>query len=98
MSKFIKCFTILPKELFRLNNGPLVTLRHRFVRTEGSYDVLLEGGKVIPKALNPLTYEGKYLKQTVTLVYTNYAKHSTGLQCVQIRRFSNGLLRGSKGA
>ena len=58
MSKLIQTFTVIPKELFRLNNGRSVLLRDRNVKPTGSYDVVTVGGKVKPKALNPTSYAG----------------------------------------
>lgn len=58
MSRLIKTFTAVPKELFRVNNGTSVTLRDRNVKKVGSYDLLTEGGKVKPKALDPKSYAG----------------------------------------
>ena len=59
MSKYIQRFTVIPKELFRINNGPSVALRDRTVKKTGSYDLLTEAGKVKPRALNPNTYTGR---------------------------------------
>ncbi|KAL9099500.1 MAG: hypothetical protein Q9163_005005 [Psora crenata] len=56
MSRLIKTFTAVPKELFRVNNGTSVTLRDRNIKKVGSYDLLTEGGKVKPKALDPKSY------------------------------------------
>jgi hypothetical protein len=58
MSKFIRSFTVIPKELFRMNNGPLIRLRDRSVKKEGSFDLFTVAGKVQPKALDPATYSG----------------------------------------
>lgn len=60
MSKYIQRFNIIPKELFRLNNGPSIALRDRNVKKTGTYDLLTEAGKVKPKALDPNTYAGTY--------------------------------------
>lgn len=56
-------YTITPKELFRLNNGPVVRLRAYPGprRPPGLFDLLTYQGKVKPKALNPSTYEGENL-------------------------------------
>lgn len=59
MSRLIKTFTAIPKELFRLNNGSLIKLRDRAVKKVGSYDLLTEAGKVKPKALEPNSYAGE---------------------------------------
>ncbi|KAK5936497.1 hypothetical protein PMZ80_011264 [Knufia obscura] len=56
MAKYINKFTTVPKELFRLNNGPAISLRDRTIKKLGSYDVLTEAGKVKAKAANPQTY------------------------------------------
>ncbi len=58
MSRLIKTFTAVLKEMFRINNGTSVTLRDRNVKKVGSYDLLTEGGKVKPKALDPNSYAG----------------------------------------
>ena len=49
---------MIPKELFRLNNGASIALCDRTVKCTGSYDLLIESGKVKPKALEPATYMG----------------------------------------
>ncbi|RMZ85071.1 hypothetical protein DV738_g364, partial [Chaetothyriales sp. CBS 135597] len=57
MAKYINRFSVVPKELFRLGNGPTVSLRDRAVKKVGSYDILSETGKVKPKAItSPETY------------------------------------------
>ena len=58
MLKYIKSFITVPKTLFRTDNGLLVSLRDRAVKSKGSYDLLSEAGKVQPKALEPNTYKG----------------------------------------
>lgn len=57
--KFIQSFTKVPKDLFRLNNGPAIRLRAQPgpVRPKRSFDLLTMAGKVQPKALDPDTYE-----------------------------------------
>ena len=55
MSRLIKTFTAVPKEMFRMTS---VTLRDRNVKKVGRYDLLTEGGKVKPKALDPNSYAG----------------------------------------
>ncbi|KMP05330.1 hypothetical protein DIZ76_015650 [Coccidioides immitis] len=58
MSKFIQSYTTIPKELFRLNNGPAVRLRAYPgpQRPTGLFDLLTYSGNVRPKALSPTTY------------------------------------------
>lgn len=58
-NKFLKSFTQIPKELFRLNNGPAIRLRAMEgpLRPQRSFDLLTDKGKVKPKALDPPTYE-----------------------------------------
>ncbi|MCJ1249704.1 hypothetical protein MMC30_006930 [Trapelia coarctata] len=56
MSTYIGSFTVIPKELFRTNNGTSIVLRDRAMKPTGSYDLLTEAGKVKPKALDPATY------------------------------------------
>lgn len=65
MAKYINKFTTVPKELFRLNNGPAISLRDRTIKKLGSYDVLTEAGKVKAKAANPQTYAGKSLNPLI---------------------------------
>lgn len=59
INRFLASFTRIPKELFRLNNGPAVRLRAMEgpLRPQRSFDLLTEKGKVKPKALDPPTYE-----------------------------------------
>ncbi len=57
----INTFKILPKELFRVNNGPSISLRALPTKPQGSYDLLTEAGKVKPKALDPKSYAGEIL-------------------------------------
>jgi len=61
MSKYIKAFTTIPKELFRLNNGKTVRLRAYPgpSKPQRSFDLLTEAGMVKPKALKPEIYDGK---------------------------------------
>ncbi|MCJ1364640.1 hypothetical protein MMC16_003754 [Acarospora aff. strigata] len=56
MAKFINTFKILPKELFRVNNGPSIRLRAWPTKPKGSYDLLTEAGKVKPKGLDSKSY------------------------------------------
>lgn len=65
MAKYINRFTTVPKELFRLNNGPAISLRDRTVKKTGSYDILSEAGQVKPKAItNPEVYESMLTPDT----------------------------------
>ncbi|RDW70458.1 uncharacterized protein DSM5745_07969 [Aspergillus mulundensis] len=59
MATFIKSYSIIPKELFRINNGPAVRLRAHPgpQRPLGLFDLLTYRGKVKPKALSPTTYK-----------------------------------------
>ncbi|KAL4799668.1 hypothetical protein BDV19DRAFT_234378 [Aspergillus venezuelensis] len=59
MFKFIKSYTVTPKEIFRINNGLLVRLRAHpgLYRPKGVFDLLTYAGKVQPKALNAATYQ-----------------------------------------
>ncbi|EEU34662.1 uncharacterized protein NECHADRAFT_34809 [Fusarium vanettenii 77-13-4] len=54
-SNLISLFKKFPKELFRVNNDPLVKLRvlrpNRHI-----YDIVLQNGLALPKALNPSSY------------------------------------------
>ncbi|KAL8909114.1 MAG: hypothetical protein Q9171_005180 [Xanthocarpia ochracea] len=58
MPKFINVFKTLPKELFRVNNGPSIRLRAfpKKKKPTGAYDLLTEGGKVKPRGLDPNSY------------------------------------------
>ncbi|KAL8921734.1 MAG: hypothetical protein Q9172_003851 [Xanthocarpia lactea] len=56
MPKPINVFKTLAKELFRVNNGPSIRLRASPNKPKGAYDLLTEGGKVKPKALDPNSY------------------------------------------
>jgi hypothetical protein len=58
MAKYIQRFTVLPKELFRTNNGFSISLRDRTLKPTGSYDVVTEAGNVKPKAMYSDTYAG----------------------------------------
>lgn len=60
-NRFIQSFTRVPKELFRLNAGTSIRLRAwpGPVRPQGKFDLLTTKGKVLPKALDPLSYECK---------------------------------------
>lgn len=64
MSKFIQSYSITPKEIFRLNNGPIVRLRAYPGprRPPGLFDLLTYAGKVKPKALSATTYKGEGLQ------------------------------------
>ncbi|KAK4695070.1 hypothetical protein P7C71_g2606, partial [Lecanoromycetidae sp. Uapishka_2] len=55
-NRLIATFTTTPKELFRMNKGTSVALRAFPTKPKGKYDLLTVAGKVIPKALDPLTY------------------------------------------
>ncbi|GBF66430.1 hypothetical protein TMEN_9150 [Trichophyton mentagrophytes] len=59
MSRFIKSYSVIPKELFRINNGRVVRLRAYPGprRPPGLFDLLTYNGMVQPKALNPATYQ-----------------------------------------
>ncbi|KAI9755954.1 MAG: hypothetical protein M4579_004085 [Chaenotheca gracillima] len=55
-SKTIRTFRKLPKDLFRINNGPAIKLRDWSVNPTRTFDLKTEDGLVKPKALNPSTY------------------------------------------
>ncbi|KAL4941592.1 hypothetical protein BDV06DRAFT_235991 [Aspergillus oleicola] len=59
MSRFIRSYTVIPKEIFRINNGPIIRLRAYPGprRPKGLFDLLTYEGKVQPKALNAFTYK-----------------------------------------
>ncbi|KAL4954096.1 hypothetical protein BDW69DRAFT_194310 [Aspergillus filifer] len=71
MSKFIKSYTVTPKEIFRINNGPLVCLRAYPgpKRPKGVFDLLTYEGKVQPRALNAATYQRTPLPDNLILVH-----------------------------
>ncbi|KAJ5562671.1 hypothetical protein N7535_002883 [Penicillium sp. DV-2018c] len=58
-NRFIQSFTQVPKELFRVNTGPVIRLRAYPgpARPDGVFDLLTTAGKAQPKALNPASYE-----------------------------------------
>ena len=51
-----KVFRVVPKELFRVNNGRIVKLREWSQPGQRPYDILTESGTAKAKALNPATY------------------------------------------
>lgn len=58
MQNFIKSFTVVPTQLFRLNAGSKIKLREFSHKRSRSYDILAESGMVKPKARDPETYAG----------------------------------------
>lgn len=52
----VKAFNVVPKELFRANIGPTVTLRGATVRPKGAFDIFVRDGKVHPNSLDPKKY------------------------------------------
>lgn len=56
-------FTKFPKELFRANNGRSVKVRP-WSPQRSSYDIFIEKGLVLPKALNPISYAGMPPRQS----------------------------------
>ena len=61
MTTFINSYKILPKELFRINNGLLVRLRPwDSLRKPRRFDIYLtDEGIALPKALDRASYKGK---------------------------------------
>jgi hypothetical protein len=57
--KLISVFRVVPKELFRVNNGRRIALREWTPKRTYTFDIFTEHGKVKPKALDPETYEGE---------------------------------------
>jgi hypothetical protein len=57
--KLIQTFNKFPKEIFRVNNGIAVKARP-WSPQRRVYDIVVDGGLVIPKALDPMTYTGLY--------------------------------------
>jgi hypothetical protein len=54
----IKAYRVVPKELFRTNNGPLIRVRP-WAPGLTSYDIhVSQAGTVLPKALHLPTYRG----------------------------------------
>ncbi|CAI6083446.1 unnamed protein product [Clonostachys chloroleuca] len=53
--KLIQTFNKFPKEIFRVNNGIAVKARS-WSPQRRVYDIVADGGMVIPKALDPTTY------------------------------------------
>jgi hypothetical protein len=58
-SNLIGVFREFPRELFRVNNGPLIKLRV-WSPQRHSYDIFTERGLVVPKALDASGYAGQY--------------------------------------
>ncbi|QSS61379.1 hypothetical protein I7I51_03552 [Histoplasma capsulatum] len=57
-NRFIRSFTRFPCQIFRLNFGLAVRLRPHMdpaMPPHGPFDLLLEDGRVIPRALRPAT-------------------------------------------
>jgi hypothetical protein len=57
--KLISVFRVIPKELFRVNNGRRIALREWTPKRSRTFDIFTENGKVKPKALDPETYKGE---------------------------------------
>lgn len=57
--RFIQAFNVMPKEIFRINNGIFVRLRDYPgpVKPKGVFDLLTKDGKVHPSVLNPQDYD-----------------------------------------
>jgi hypothetical protein len=79
MMKFINSYRILPKELFRINNGPLVRLRPwDTVRKPRRFDIYLtDEGIALPKALDRASYKGKPNKSCLGFMF-NYSVAPNG--------------------
>ena len=93
MARYVQRFSVVPKELFRTNYGPVIHLRDRAVKLTGSYDLQTEGGKVKPKALNPDTYRGRRdLRAWNSLLFNWEPQLRMGRQCVPIPPLSKNLL------
>ncbi|EER39265.1 conserved hypothetical protein [Histoplasma capsulatum H143] len=64
-NRFIRSFTRFPCQIFRLNFGLAVRLRPHVdpaMPPHGPFDLLMEDGKVIPRALRPATFvHGQYV-------------------------------------
>lgn len=75
MSKFIRSFKVVPQELFRINNGSIVSLRDRSVKKKGKFDVDSKGGTLVPKGLDSESYEGFFRR--VFFNDLNVTKNST---------------------
>lgn len=60
MAKLINTFKLMPKELFRLNNGTSIALRDFAQKRGSSFDIVTKAGTVTPKALTPENYECKH--------------------------------------
>ena len=97
-SKFVNSFKVMPKELFRVNNGRLIKLREWTVNCEGSFDLRTEAGKVKPKALSPTSYSGKPYLYHIRVEVCNRLQSQPRMvpRCVQIRTFSNDWCQASK--
>ncbi len=75
-----------------MNNGPSIRLRAFPRRPTGVYDLLTEGGKVKPKALDPNTYAGE-----MSTIHDQYSGTADRIQlrmvlpCVLIPRLRSDL-------
>ena len=57
-SGLVAVFRSIPKELFRVNNGYQIQLRAWSLERR-TFDIIVQEGRVQPKALQPSTYEGE---------------------------------------
>jgi hypothetical protein len=73
--KMIRAYNIVPKELFRTNNGRFVRLRPwKNSLRQRRFDIsLTDAGTVLPKALNPTSYTRmlETLKSPMTFIGEN---------------------------
>ena len=60
-NQLIATYKVFPKELFRVNKGPDISLRAFPTRPKRKFDLLTINGMVKPKALNAQTYIGSSL-------------------------------------
>lgn len=67
----LSVFREFPKELFRVNDGFQVKLR-AWTPQRRVYDIYVENGLVIPKALNESTYIGRLVSVSLLSNHTDY--------------------------
>lgn len=91
MSRYINRFTIVPKELFRLNNGPTLSLRDKTGKKTGSYDILTEAGKVNRRPLQTLRLMRVRLEHHDVRCIADELKDLTVPRCALTLLLSNSL-------
>ena len=98
MTTFINSYRILPKELFRINNGLLVRLRPwDSFRKPRRFDIYLtEEGIALPKALDRASYKGKSNKSCLGFT-SNYPVAPNGASMRPNSPYQHYLMNGFEG-